>query len=194
MAPQARSPPESPLGHDGCWRAGRNPGQGSMLLSRCPLVPAGRMPARVRTCRAQGAPWNSSRREPRHQEPPDLLRIQGKGRAPRTSQPEAAAPLLTHCPATSTPAPRSAQPYRQRSPAHRGSRRPASSCPPPAGHSWYRTGRSDSPAAGRGTGGILSWHRCRLPAPPVISPRPLPPRSSAARSPRTWRAGNCCCR
>lgn len=45
-------------------------------------------------------------------------------------------------------------PYRQHSPAHRGSQPPASSCPPPAGRSWCRIGRSGSPAAGKGVGGV----------------------------------------
>lgn len=84
--------------------------------------------------------------------PSDLLWAHSKGTAPRVDT-AAQSSLAPHLLNAHDPEKGQHQPYHQRSPAHHGSQPPSSSCPPPAGRSWCRTGRSGSPAAGKGLGG-----------------------------------------
>lgn len=181
-APRAWLPPESPLGHGWWRRAGGGPGQ----APRCPLGPAGHMlpvsghavprqvPGRARAsaCREPGC---GSRAEaeplvlPRHTwmlqlhipQAPHLRGAAGAREGPALPSPS----ILV---------PRSAWTYHRHSPARRGSRPRASSCPPPAGRSWCHTGRSGSPGAGRGAEGMCPQaqpHR-RLPFPSGEAPQP----------------------
>lgn len=109
-------------------------------------------PSWPRSCPCQDMLCPGSSLAPGALVPPDPLGAHGKGRAPRVDA--AAQSSLRALPLSAAPALKGQHcPYHQRSPAHRGSQRPSSSCPPPAGHSWCHTGKSGSPAPGHGMGG-----------------------------------------
>lgn len=115
-------------------------------------------PSWPRACPCQDTPCpGSSLAEPmlHHTGSPGAIGpAHGKDRAPCVGT-AAQSSLTPH--QLKAPEPRKGQhrPYHQRSPARRGSQLPSSSCPPPAGRSWCHTGRSGSPAAGKGMGGLV---------------------------------------
>ena len=84
--------------------------------------------------------------------------------------------------------------YCLHSPERRGSPLVAAACPPPAGHSWCHTSRSDSP-------GAEDKVRVTSLGPPDRQPLPgflvrsghLPPLGCAVPSPRTLPVQSCCC-
>ena len=84
--------------------------------------------------------------------------------------------------------------YCLHSPERRGSPPVAAACPPPAGHSWCHTSRSDSPGA-EDKARVTSLGPPDPQTPPGLLVRSghLPPLGCAAPSPRTLPVQSCCC-
>ena len=110
-----------------------------------------------------------------------------------------AAPIFCDPPKPPLPSPPHTQPKEQWSsyclhnPERRGSPLVAAACPPPAGHSWCRTSRSDSPGAEDKVRVTSLGPPDPQPLPGLVRSGHLPPLGCAVPSPRTLPVQSCCC-